>query len=31
VLWRQCGGARWKLLLYRTSLQREAHRLRESL
>jgi high frequency lysogenization protein len=31
VLWRQCGGARWKLLLFRTRLQREARRLLESL
>lgn len=29
VLWRQCGGARWKLLLHRTRLQREAHRLQD--
>lgn len=27
VLWRQCGGARWKLLLSRSSHQREARRL----
>lgn len=27
VLWRQCGGSRWKLLLSRTRLQREARRL----
>lgn len=27
VLWRQCGGSRWKLLLSRGSFQREAHRL----
>jgi high frequency lysogenization protein len=31
VLWRQCGGARWKLLLYRRRMQREARRLLESL
>lgn len=31
VLWRQCGGARWKLLLYRSRMQREARRLLESL
>lgn len=27
VLWRQCGGARWKLLVNRGALQRETHRL----
>ncbi len=27
VLWRQCGGSRWKLLLSRTRFQREARRL----
>ena len=31
VLWRQCGGTRWNLLLYRTRLQREARRLLDSL
>lgn len=27
VLWRQCGGSRWRLLLTRSAYQREAHRL----
>lgn len=27
VLWRQCGGSRWKLLFYRTKMQKEARRL----
>lgn len=27
VLWRQCGGSRWKLLLTRGRFQTEAHRL----
>ena len=27
VLWRQCGGRRWRLLLTRSAYQREAHRL----
>lgn len=27
VLWRQCGGARWKLLFYRGRLQQETRRL----
>ncbi|MCU0735094.1 MAG: high frequency lysogenization protein HflD [Methylotetracoccus sp.] len=27
VLWRQCGGSRWKLLLSRSRFQREARRL----
>jgi high frequency lysogenization protein len=31
VLWRQCGGTRWNLLLHRTRLQREARRLLQSL
>lgn len=31
VLWRQCGGARWKLLLLRPRLQREVGRLLASL
>lgn len=31
VLWRQCGGARWKLLFSRGALQRETRRLIESL
>ena len=31
VLWRQCGGARWKLLFYRGRLQEEARRLLRSL
>ena len=31
LLWRQAGGVRWKLLFVRSSLQREARRLRESI
>jgi high frequency lysogenization protein len=31
VLWRQCGGARWRLLFYRGRLQQEARRLLKSL
>lgn len=31
VLWRQCGGTRWKLLFERGSIQREARRLRQEL
>ncbi len=31
VLWQQCGGTRWRLLLYRTRLQREVRRLLQSL
>ncbi len=31
VLWRQCGGARWKLLFYRGQLRRETLRLLKSL
>ncbi|WP_045223303.1 high frequency lysogenization protein HflD [Methyloterricola oryzae] len=31
VLWRQCGGARWKLLFYRGKLQQETRRLLRSL
>jgi high frequency lysogenization protein len=31
VLWRQCGGSRWKLLFYRTRLQQETRRLLQSL
>lgn len=31
VLWRQCGGARWKLLFNRARLQQETRRLLESL
>lgn len=31
VLWRQCGGTRWKLLFYRTRLQQEIRRLLQSL
>ncbi|MBS1213375.1 MAG: high frequency lysogenization protein HflD [Proteobacteria bacterium] len=27
VLWRQCGGSRWKLLFYRGKLQQEARRM----
>lgn len=27
VLWRQCGGSRWRLLLCRTKMQKEARRL----
>lgn len=27
VLWRQCGGARWKLLFHRSRLQKEARNL----
>lgn len=27
VLWRQCGGSRWKLLFYRARMQKEARRL----
>lgn len=30
VLWRQCGGARWKLLFYRTRLWHETQRLLHS-
>jgi high frequency lysogenization protein len=31
VLWRQCGGARWKLLFQRSALHREARRLLATL
>ena len=31
LLWRQAGGVRWKLFFIRSSLQREARRLRESI
>lgn len=31
LLWRQAGGVRWKLLFVRSSLQRKARRLRESI
>ncbi|MGZ8216864.1 high frequency lysogenization protein HflD [Methylomagnum sp.] len=31
VLWRQCGGARWRLLFYRTRMQQEARRLLRTL
>ncbi|HYE35145.1 high frequency lysogenization protein HflD [Methylocaldum sp.] len=31
VLWRQCGGSRWRLLFLRPKLQKEAHQLLESL
>jgi high frequency lysogenization protein len=31
VLWRQCGGVRWKLLFHRGRLQQEARRLLKSL
>lgn len=31
VLWRQCGGARWKLLFYRGKLQQEAKWMLRSL
>lgn len=31
VLWRQCGGARWKLLFHRGRLQQEAKRLLREL
>jgi high frequency lysogenization protein len=31
ALWRQCGGARWRLLLLRPGLQKETRRLLESL
>lgn len=31
VLWRQCGGSRWKFLLYRRKMQAEATRLLKSL
>jgi len=31
LLWRQCGGVRWKLLLSRSRMQREARRLLESI
>ncbi|HWO99925.1 MAG TPA: high frequency lysogenization protein HflD [Methylococcus sp.] len=31
VLWRQCGGARWKLLFQRPALHREARRLLATL
>lgn len=31
VLWRQCGGVRWKLLFTRGSLQREVRALLETL
>ncbi|MGX2039011.1 high frequency lysogenization protein HflD [Methylocaldum sp. MU1018] len=31
VLWRKCGGSRWKLLFLRPKLQKEAHQLLESL
>ncbi|QWF71600.1 high frequency lysogenization protein HflD [Methylomonas paludis] len=27
LLWRQCGGSRWKLLLFRKKLQQEAQKL----
>lgn len=27
LLWRQCGGSRWKLLIFRKKLQDEAHSL----
>jgi high frequency lysogenization protein len=27
LLWRQCGGSRWHLLLHRKKLQHEANRL----
>jgi len=31
VLWRKCGGSRWKLLFLRPKLQKEAQQLLESL
>ncbi|CAI8947710.1 high frequency lysogenization protein HflD [Methylocaldum szegediense] len=31
VLWRRCGGSRWKLLFIRPKLQQEARQLLESL
>jgi high frequency lysogenization protein len=31
VLWRQCGGNRWKFLLYRRKMQAETRRLLNSL
>jgi high frequency lysogenization protein len=31
VLWRQCGGSRWKLLFYRTKMQKEARRLLQGI
>lgn len=31
VLWRQCGGSRWKLLFHRSRLQQEARQLLKSL
>lgn len=31
VLWRQCGGSRWRFLLYRRKMQEEARRLLKSL
>lgn len=31
VLWRQCGGTRWKLLFERSSIQREAKRLLQEI
>ncbi|MGR9100981.1 MAG: DUF489 family protein, partial [Gammaproteobacteria bacterium] len=27
LLWRQCGGTRWKFLFFRKKLQDEIHRL----
>lgn len=31
VLWRQCGGSRWKFLLYRRKMREEVRRLLKSL
>lgn len=31
VLWRQCGGSRWKFLLHRRKMQEETRRLLKSL
>jgi high frequency lysogenization protein len=31
VLWRQCGGARWKFIFYRRKIQDELERLASRL